>query len=188
MLLKWSRYCSKHNVFISLHSLQFFQWLVLLQCSGQNYCSSGSQTIISEAVKALYTILLGVNWIHIKNVCVAMVAITREASDIATCFSWHFIASIQGLPTSSFWLLTECKMEGEGLVPLSASDINVYLGRQRGGGAWMKQHVSHMHSSSRKMSNNFFASQMFGTWTHRMTLQEKALNAHFCSPLLCLSR
>ena len=134
MLLKWSRYCSKHNVFISLHSLQFFQWLVLLQCSGQNYCSSGSQTNISEAVKALYTILLGVNWIHIKNVCVAMVAITREASDIATCFSWHFIASIQGLPTSSFWLLTECKMEGEGLVPLSASDINVYLGRQRVGG------------------------------------------------------
>ena len=32
------------------NSLQFFQWLVMLQCSGQNYGSSGSQTIVSEAV------------------------------------------------------------------------------------------------------------------------------------------
>ena len=48
------RHCSKYNLFISLHSLQFFQWLVLLQCSGQSYGSSGGQTTVSEAAKELY--------------------------------------------------------------------------------------------------------------------------------------
>ena len=32
------------------HSLKFFQWLIILQCSGQSYGSSVSQTIVSEAV------------------------------------------------------------------------------------------------------------------------------------------
>ena len=36
----------RHSVY---NSLQFFQWLVILQCSGQSYGSSGSQVIGSEA-------------------------------------------------------------------------------------------------------------------------------------------
>ena len=36
----------RHSVY---NSLQFFQWLVMFQCSGQSYGSSVCQTIVSEA-------------------------------------------------------------------------------------------------------------------------------------------
>ena len=52
VLLLWQQQCSlfliaRHSV---CNSLQFFQWLVMLQCCGQNYGFSVSQLILSEAI------------------------------------------------------------------------------------------------------------------------------------------
>ena len=52
-----------------------------------------------------------------------------------------FKASSQSLPTVQFWSLEE--EEGLGVFVDHDSDTNVYLGRQKGEGSWLKECVFH---------------------------------------------
>ena len=74
------------------NSLQFFQWLVLLKCPGENYGSSGSKTIGFEATvwyKHTWTHLI---WVITVNVSVVMATITtRGVNDADMGFHWHFM-------------------------------------------------------------------------------------------------
>ena len=77
----------RHSVW---NSLQFFQWLVMLQCSGQSYGSSVSQWIESEAV---------VRYKHTTtnkfNVSVAMAMIApHHQSSHWYCFILHMAIGI----------------------------------------------------------------------------------------------
>ena len=77
----------RHSVW---NSLQFFQWLVMLQCSGQSYGSSVSQLIESEAV---------VRYKHTTtnkfNVSVAMAMIApHHQSSHWYCFIVHMAIEI----------------------------------------------------------------------------------------------
>ena len=48
------------------NSLQFFQWLVMLQCSGQSYGSSASQIIVSEAAVRWNQTRTHLSWSHVS--------------------------------------------------------------------------------------------------------------------------
>ena len=78
------------------NSLQFFQWLVMLQYSCQSYSSKCSETIVSEAEVADINHL---SWIHIKLTNSMFLLLqqwqlltTRGASDTSVGFTWKLLS------------------------------------------------------------------------------------------------
>ena len=63
---------------VTLNSLQFFQWLVLLQCPGKNYGSSGSKTIGSEATVGYNHTWTHLIWVITVNASVVVAMITTR--------------------------------------------------------------------------------------------------------------